>query len=112
MKYKPLPPAAPIVPAASSEEALRFVEGLQKFRRGRGKVDRAGLALFVNQFPVGQLQAIARRIMLDLVKGPGGDRHKPREEGPAPMRRAPARRESASQRKGRGKGAPGRGHEP
>jgi hypothetical protein len=80
MKNKPLPDA-PLVEAADTEKALGFVRRLRELRG-----DDEAIKTYVNEFPLGTLQSIGRRIMMDILKGP----QRAPEAKPAPEESAPA----------------------
>jgi hypothetical protein len=93
MKNKPLP-ASPIVEPATTEEALEFVRGLQKFRKkDDAPVDESAVKEYVNQFSLGTLQSIARRVMMDIMKGP-------QRGASAPDKAAPSRNSAPKKRAG------------
>lgn len=105
-KFSPtelIPPADPV----SSKEALEFVQELQELRlqqlKEQDPVQRQKLGLQIAQkvrdTPFGTLQGIARRIIMDLGKGPpynetGGADSKPTRERPS----APAKRKARAPR--------------
>jgi len=93
MKNKPLRDA-PLVEAADRDEALRFVNNLQDaFAREEPENREAFLKRYVERFPLGQLQSIGRRIMMDVLKA----RQSVPEAEPAPEDSAAApRRRRAS----------------
>jgi hypothetical protein len=95
----------PLIEPASSAEALEFVRDLQRHR----DLPRNALNILVAEkladTPLGKLQGIAQRIMMDLGKGPPYD-----EKGAtAPVRRArakaPAGRKAQPPRGGGKRGA-------
>ena len=81
MKNKPLPSPQP-VPPATRAEVDKFLKGLQEFRAKNiekdapldeaevKKYDEAGVKAFLDNKTVGSQQAIARRIMMDIMKSP------------------------------------------
>jgi hypothetical protein len=84
MKNKPLPSPQP-VPPATRAQVDAFLKGLQRFR-AKGidkdapldeaevkKYDEAGVKAFLDNMTVGSQQAIARRIMMDIMKSPTKD---------------------------------------
>lgn len=82
MKYKKLL-SPPPVEAATQDEALNFVRGLQPLRPEDDKpVDEAAVREYVNKFSLGSLQGIARRIMMDIMKGRIDDEDAAAEPGP------------------------------
>ncbi len=87
MKNKPLPPAPPIE-AAETKTALDFVSGLQQLRKKSGDVDDAAIQKYLDKFSIGTLQRIARRIMMDIMKGPKGGAAAPKPDKAAPARKA------------------------
>jgi len=101
MKNKPLPDA-PLVQAADTEEALRFVQNLQEeFAREHPENKEAFVKKYVDQFPLGQLQSIGRRIMMDILKGPQSTteaKSAPEESGRAAPQRGRARRGTSGRR--------------
>lgn len=86
MKREP-PRPAPLVEPATSADALAFVRELQKRGAKRTPQDAARVADFLNSMPLGQLKGIARRIMMDIMKGPPGGSDAAR---PAPPKRGPS----------------------
>lgn len=105
-----IPPADPV----SSKQALDFVQELQKLRlqqlQEQDPVERQKLGLQIAQkvrdTPFGTLQGIARRIMMDLGKGPpydapGAADPRPPREAPRPS--APAKRGAKAPRGSGGK---------
>ena len=101
MKSKPLPDA-PVPKTADSEDALRFVQGLQEeyIRRGRPENVQAFAEEYLDQFSRGDLRSIGRRILMDIMKRP----QIATEAGPepeAPGGAAPARRRARSGTGGR-----------
>ena len=73
---------------ASSEEATAFVTALQeKFqRRKRTPKERERLREYLAQYPPDYLRSIARRVLIDIVRGPG------RRVGGKPATRSPRKR--------------------
>jgi hypothetical protein len=70
MKNKPSR-LAPLVEPATTKEALDFVHGLQRVRKkSRAAVEEAQIEAYINQFSLGTLKSIARRIMIDIMKAP------------------------------------------
>jgi hypothetical protein len=99
MRNKPLPDA-PIVPAASSEQALAFVRRLQEeYARESPRDTETFVEQYLDRFNRGELRSIGRRILMDIMKRPqisteGG----PEPEAPgraAPPRRRPRRATSS-----------------
>ena len=86
MKNRPLPSPQP-VPPATRAEVDKFLRGLQAFRAKDididedtpfdeaevKKYDEAGVKAFLDNMTVGSQQAIARRIMKDIMKSPTKD---------------------------------------
>lgn len=81
MRNRPLPSPQPVLPATRAEVET-FLKGLQGFR-AKGidkdlpldeaevkKYDQAGVKTFLDSMTVGSQQAIARRIMMDIMKSP------------------------------------------
>jgi len=66
-------------------EALGFVRGLQTRRR-----DKDALKQFVDDVPLGTLQRIGRRIMMDLMKAPPQGAPVPNAEKVEPANQEPA----------------------
>jgi hypothetical protein len=100
MKNKPLPSPQP-VPPATRAEVDKFLKGLQGFR-AKGidkdtpldeaevkKYDEAGVKAFLDNMTVGSQQAIARRIMMDILKSPAKD-------FPDKSKRKPTKKKKAS----------------
>jgi hypothetical protein len=84
MKNRPLPSPQPVLPATRAE-VKKYLKGLQGFR-AKGldkdvpldeaevkKYDQAGVKAFLDNMTVGSQQAIARRIMMDIMKSPTKD---------------------------------------
>ena len=71
MKNKPLPDA-PATETASSEDALRFVQGLQEeyIRRGHPGNVQAFAEEYLDRFSRSDLRSIGRRILMDIMKRP------------------------------------------
>jgi hypothetical protein len=70
MKNRPLPDA-PVSEAADSREALLFVQRLQvEFARERPLNREAFVEQYLDQFPLGTLRSIGRRILMDIMKRP------------------------------------------
>jgi acyl-CoA reductase-like NAD-dependent aldehyde dehydrogenase len=89
------------VPTASSEEASAFVTALQeKFqRKKRTPEERERLRKYLAEYSRGYLRSIARRVLIDIMKGPGqtpayGAKSKPSRR-PTGKRAARSRRKSA-----------------
>jgi len=73
MKNKPLPSPPPVKPA-TREEVFGFLRGLQRSGRTDDKsIDQAAVRDFINKMPLGSLQGVARRIMMDIMKSPTKD---------------------------------------
>jgi hypothetical protein len=73
MEFKRLPSPPPVKPA-TREEVFDFLRGLQKFRRkGDQPFDEEAIKEYLNRHPLGSLQGIARRIMMDILKSPTAD---------------------------------------
>jgi hypothetical protein len=86
MKNRPLTSPLP-VPPASQAQVDEFLKGLQQFR-AKGdqpfvesevkKYDEAGVKAYFDKMTVGSQQAIARRIMMDILKSsPSKDQLEP-----------------------------------
>jgi hypothetical protein len=74
MRNRPLSSPPPVPPATRSE-VDQFLKGLQEFRAMEGKaVDEAGIKQYLDKMTVGSQQAIARRIMMDILKAPSSKR--------------------------------------
>ena len=84
MRNRPLPSPQPVLPATRAE-VEKFLKGLQGFR-AKGinkdvpldkaevkKYDQAGVKAFLDSMTAGSQQAIARRIMMDIMKSPTKD---------------------------------------
>lgn len=120
MKNKPLT-SPPPVPPATEAEVDRFLKGLQEFR-ARGdfpldedevkKYDEAGVKAYLGKMTVESQQAIARRIIMDLMKSsPSKGREEPqRKRKPtkkkktapkAKSKRAPKKKRSPAKKAGR-----------
>jgi hypothetical protein len=94
MRNKPLP-SPPPVPPATRAEVNTFLRGLQEFRAKDGKaIDEAGIKQFLDKMTVGSQQAIARRIMMDILKSPPS---RPRDR-PERRRRRPKRKPTTKTR--------------
>ena len=73
MEFKRLPSPPPTKPA-TREEVFEFLSGLQRFRRkGDRPFDEKAIADYINKQPLGSLQGISRRIMMDILKSPTAD---------------------------------------
>jgi|SRR5579859_1250386 len=84
MRNRPLP-SPQHVPPATRAEVDKFLKGLQAFRAKSidedaaldraeiKKYDQAGLKAFLDKMTVGSQQAVARRIMMDILKSPTKD---------------------------------------
>lgn len=73
MKNRRLLSALPIEPVTRSE-AVKFLKKLQEFRARDGKpIDEAGIREFLDKMSVASRQAIARRILMDILKSPTND---------------------------------------
>jgi hypothetical protein len=84
MKYKKVL-SPPPVEAATRDEALNFVRGLQPLRpKDDEPIDEAAVKEYVNKFSLGSLQGIARRIMMDVMKGRIDDEAEDAASEPAP----------------------------
>ena len=98
MKNKPLPNER-LGEAAGTEQAVGFVRGLQKLRR-----NKEGAKKHVEALPLGTLESIGRRIMMDIMKAPPEGAPVPNAE-----KAEPADPESApATRRGRARSAAGR----
>jgi hypothetical protein len=107
MRNRPLTSPQPVLPA-TRVEVEKFLKGLQGFRaKGIGKnvsldeaevkkYDEAGVKAFLDNMTVGSQQAIARRIMMDIMKSPTKD---------APDKSKPAKKKKTSP-KAKSKGTP------
>jgi hypothetical protein len=71
---------SPDVATVSSEEANVFVTTLQKKfqQRKRTPQERERLRKYLAQYPPEYLRSVARRVFIDIVKGPGQTPSKPR----------------------------------
>ena len=97
MKNKPLPDA-PADETASSEDALRFVRGLQeKLRHEPPEDQQALIEQHLDRLTLSQLRGIGQRILMDIMKRPqisteAGPEPEPEAPGlPAPSRGRPRR---------------------
>jgi hypothetical protein len=73
MEFKQLPSPPPAKPA-TREEVSEFLQELQMFRsKGKKPVDEKAINEFLAKQPLGSLQGIARRIMMDILKSPTTD---------------------------------------
>jgi hypothetical protein len=73
MENKKLTAAPPVKPA-TRDEALEFLKGLQRFQIEEDEpVDDVAVREYLSKFPLGSLQGIARRIMMDIMKAPIAD---------------------------------------
>lgn len=119
MKNKPLtsPPLAPPAPRAKVD---RFLKGLQRFR-AKGdhpldedeveKYDRAGVEAYLGKMTVELQQAIARRILMDIMKAPPAKGEEPKRKrkptkkkktaSKAKSKRAPKKKRSPAKKAGR-----------
>jgi hypothetical protein len=91
------------VATASSEEAIAFVTALQKKfqRRKRTPEERERLRKYLAEYSGDYLRSIARRVLIDIMKGPGqtpayGAKSKPTRR---PARRPRGKRAARSRRK-------------
>ena len=84
---------------ASSEEANVFVTALQeKFqRKKRTPEERQRLRKYLAQYSRGYLRSIARRVLIDIMKGPG--QTPAHGAKPKPARRPRGKRGARSRRK-------------
>jgi len=83
--------AAPPVKPATRDEALRFLKGLQQFQIEEDEpVDDVAVREYLSKFPLGSLQGIARRIMMDIMKAPIDDVTPESPAKPAPKKKRPA----------------------
>jgi hypothetical protein len=121
MEFKQLPSPPPVKPA-TRDEVSKFVRGLQKFRsRGEKPMNEKALNDFLARQPLGSLQGIARRIMMDILKAPTADapdRGKGKKTTPVKQRtlkgrksakrskKATTKRTGASKKKTAGRKAP------
>jgi hypothetical protein len=86
----------PLVEAASSKDTLDFVRSLQAIKTENPKDFERRIADRVGDTKLSTLQSFARRVMMDLAKGPpyneggGTDRPGPPGGGPAPPGRRPS----------------------
>jgi hypothetical protein len=105
MKNKRLITPMPVKPA-SPDDALNFVLGLNRLRKKDSpEIDEAAVREYLNSHSLGDLQAIARRLMMDILKAPPSTSTKavPKKSGrPKPKRAAKrsASRKSSSRPKG------------
>jgi len=103
MEFKQLP-SPPPVKHATREEVFDFLRGLQKFRRkGDQPFDQQAIKEYLNRHPLGSLQGIARRIMMDILKSPTADRAAPpkgerKKKQPVPKRAAVKNKKAVSRR--------------
>lgn len=79
----------------SSAEALAFVHELQN--------DRTRVAEIIGSTPLAKLQGIARRVLMDLGKGPPHVETKPKAPRRSARKKAPAKRKVRSPRGSGGK---------
>jgi hypothetical protein len=88
MRNKPLP-SPPPVPPATRAAVNKFLRGLQEFRAKDDKaIDEAGVKQFLDKMTVGSQQAIARRIMMDILKSPSSrPRGRPERKRKRPKRK-------------------------
>lgn len=110
MKNKPLPSPQP-VPPATRAEVDKFLKGLQQFRAKAidkdvpldeaevKKYDEAGVKAFFDNMTVGSQQAVARRIMMDIMKSPtkdvpGKSKRKPTKKKPTKKAKTSPKSES------------------
>jgi hypothetical protein len=95
-----LPPPEP----ASSEEALRFVRELQRLPKpDREFPDEAVLAKYLDQFPLGTLRSVARRVMMDIMKRPAPKDSliRTKKKPPRPSRSGSVRKARKAKKKAR-----------
>ena len=98
------------VAVASSEEARKFAKSLQEAFRGRkrSRKEKERLREYLAKFDAEYLRSIARRVMIDIVKGPGPSRADGDKSPPQPPPPSPSRRPGGKRATGRGKSrAPG-----
>jgi len=84
------------IEVATSEEALNFIQEMQKRfkKRPRSAQERQVFREYLGKFEKEKLRSVARRVMIDIVQGPGrgnitGDPY-PTPSAPTPPRRGPA----------------------
>ena len=82
--------AVPRRPAAASpEQALAVIRGLQALRTAdRPDVDRETVEAYLEQFPLGTLRAVARRVIQDTLKRPNAAQRRPPQRQDAPQKPA------------------------
>lgn len=84
MRYKKLDAPAPVEPATRAE-ALKFIADLQALRPDADKdIDVAAVREHINKYPLGTLQAYARRIMTEIMKSQIEDDDEQPDGGPKP----------------------------
>lgn len=88
-------PDRPPNEAAAAEDARRFLRGLGEHAADlRPEEQAAAVKRYVDQFPLGELQTIARRIMMDLMRPPPPPpRRRHAEPGPEVAAAAPPKRD-------------------
>jgi hypothetical protein len=113
MRNRPLT-SPPPSPPATRAEVDRFLKGLQEFRaKGEyplddaevGKYDEAGVKAYLDKMTVGSQQAIARRIMMDLVNSPSYKGREEPERERKPTKKKPTKKKKTSS-KAKSKRAP------
>jgi len=105
MEFKRLPSPPPTNPA-TREEVFEFLSGLQRFRRkGDRPFNEKAIADYINKQPLGSLQGISRRIMMDILKSPTADpksgappKGKGKKEQAAPKHGAAKKKKAASRK--------------
>src|SRR5262245_27822666 len=85
---------APETPTASSEEARAFIQTLQEHFRGTtpSATETKRLRAYLGRYGAAYLRSIARRVMIDIVKGPGPmppEGGPPGSQPPSPSRQGP-----------------------
>jgi len=92
-------PDRPPNEAAAAEDARRFLRGLGEHAADlRPEEQAAAVKRYVDQFPLGELQTIARRIIMDLMRPPGPEAaaaappKRDGRRGGTPRKREPRRR--------------------
>jgi hypothetical protein len=94
MEFKRLPSPPPVTPA-TREQVFEFLRGLQEFRRkGQKPLDEQAIKDYLNRQPLGSLQGVARRIMMDILKSPTADPSPSKPGKGARKRKIPAKKQA------------------
>jgi hypothetical protein len=108
MTFKQLSSSPPPVKPATREKVFKFLHELQKFRpRGEKPIDEKAIRDYLNRQPLGSLQSISSRIMMDILKSPTADpeRYTP-QKGKRKTKQTAPKRAAAKKKKAVGRKAP------